>query len=213
MHAIINLIIAHGHPHFLVILQNIIRSYQGFKVIGKASNLTDLLDAAASLKPDIIIIDIGLPGVKGLTHLQALSISCAQAKIIFSWQHEHFTFISEAIQAGCAGCIIQDAYPVDYFIAIKQAMKGEVYYCSQTEKVINIPIKNGAVGDVFAQELSQTYCRLLYCISLGYNSKETALAMGLSKETVDTYRKELRKIIGSRSVHAVVNFMKKNKLL
>jgi DNA-binding NarL/FixJ family response regulator len=213
MHGIINLIIAHGHPHFLVILQNIIRSYQGMRVVGKASNLTDLLDVAASLKPDIIIIDIGLPGLKGLTHLQMLSLSCEQAKLIFSWQHEHFPVISLAIQAGCTGCIIQDANPQDYLIAIKQAMKGEVYYCRQTEKVINTQMKEGADSNALAEELSHTYCRLLYCISLGYNGKETALAMGLSKETVDTYRKDLRKIIGSRSIHAIVNFMKKNALL
>ena len=80
---IINLLIAHSHPVFMVILQNILRSYRGFQIIGKASNAADLLKAATALKPDVIIADIELPGMKDFAALQKLAIHCRYSKVFF----------------------------------------------------------------------------------------------------------------------------------
>ena len=92
-------------------------------------------------------------------------------------------------------------------------MKGEVYYCSRTEKVMN-GIKNlPGTGNVPSKILSETQVKLMYCIWLGYNSKGIALAMNLTKETVDTYRKALRKITGSLSSAAIYSFLKNNGLV
>jgi len=213
MTVIINLIIAHSHPHFLFMLQNIIRSYQGFRVVGKTGNYADLMQMATALNPDVIIADIELPGMSGFTALQQLVADLNQPKIILSWGYHHQPFISEAIAAGCAGCIIHDANPAEYHLAIKQAMKGEVFYCSQTERVMN-GIKNlPGTGNVPAQILSETQFKIMYCIWLGYNSKGIALAMDLTKETVDTYRKALRKIVGSLSSAALYSFLKNNGLV
>ena|SRR5664279_5694295 len=133
----VNLIIAHSHPHFRFILQNIIGSYQGFRIVGKTNNYKGLMEMATDLKPDVIIADIELPGMSGFTALQELTAKLNQPKIILSWRYHHQPFINEAIAAGCAGCIIHHANPTEYHRAVKQAMKGEVFYCSHTEKVIN----------------------------------------------------------------------------
>ena len=213
MHGIINLIIAHGHPHFLFILQNIVRSYQGFRIIGKATKLADLLNATTTLRPDVIIADIALPGMKGFTALQKLAVTCGQAKIILSLQHHHLPVISKAIDTGCAGCIMQDANPAEYSLAIKQAMEGKIFYCRQAEKVINAPKNLAGAGNAVARMLSPVQCRVLYCIWLGYNSKEIAVALQLSKDTVDTYRKALRKIVGSGSISAIERILKENEMI
>ena len=89
MIVVINLIIAHSHPHFLFMLQNIIRSYQGFRVVGKTGNYADLMQMATALKPDVIIADIELPGMKGFTALQQLMADLNQPKIILSWRYHH----------------------------------------------------------------------------------------------------------------------------
>jgi len=212
MNLVVNLIIAHSHPHFLFLIQNIIRSYEGFRVVGKTGHYAELIQMVATLKPDVIIADIELPGMKELAALQLLAL-VSQPKIILSWRYRHQHFINEAIAAGCSGYIIHDANPAEYHLAIKQAMKGEVFYCSQTEKVMS-DIKNlQCTTNVPSQVLSETQVKIIYCIWLGYNSKEIAIAMGLAKETVDTYRKGLRKIIGSLSAVAIYNFLKNNRIL
>lgn len=204
----INLIIAHSHPVFLVILQNILRSYQGLHIIGKATNAAGLLHAAITLNPDVIIADIALPGMKGITALQKLAISRGGAKVILSWQHSHQRVINKAIDAGCAGCIIRDANPADYHLAIKRAMKGEVFYCNQTEKVISARAKGLRTHAAALEIQGEKYSILLHCIWLGYTIKETAVATGLTIETIYTYRKRLKKIFGSLSAAALESFIK-----
>lgn len=206
----INLIIAHSHPVFLVILQNILRSYQGLHIAGKVTNAAGLLQAAAMLKPDIIIADIALPGMKGITALQKLAVSCSGAKVILSWQHSHQRVLSKAIDAGCAGCIIQEANPAGYHLAIKQAMKGEVFYCDHTERVISAGAKGLRTHATLLEIHSEKYGILLHYIWLGYNIKETAVATGLTIETVYTYRKRLKKIFGSLSAASIESLIKKN---
>ena len=210
---IINLLIAHSHPVFLVILQNILRSYQGLHIIGKATTAAGLLQAASILKPDVIIADIALPGMEDFTPLQKLAVSGSQVKVLLSWRRHQQAVINEAMSAGCAGCIIHDATPAEYYLAIKQAVKGEVFYCSHTEKVINSNKNLHNAEDTSAEILSEKHTIMLYCMWLGYNSKEIAIAMGLSKETIDTYRKRLKKIIGSPSFSALEGFMKKNGII
>ena len=143
--------------------------------------------------------------------MQKLAVSCGGAKVILSWQHSHRRVVSKAIDAGCAGCIIQDANPAKYHLAIKRAMKGEVFYCDHTERVISAGSTKGlrAHGAVL-ENYGEKYSILLHCIWLGYNIKETAVATGLTIETVYTYRKRLKKIFGSLSAAAIESLIKKN---
>lgn len=213
MTAIINLIIAHSHPHFLLILQNIIRSYQGFRVVGKAGNFADLMQMATTLKSDVIVADIALPGMRGFTALQELMVALNQPGIILSWSHHHQPVINEVIAAGCAGCIIHDANPAEYLRAIKKTIKGEVFYCSQTERVIGANIQGRDAIAAIPENFNKKYDILLHCIWLGFTIKETAVATELTKETVYTYRKRLKKIFGSLSAAAIHSYLKKNGIV
>jgi two-component system, NarL family, nitrate/nitrite response regulator NarL len=116
----------------------------------------------------------------------------------------------EVIDAGCAGCIVHDASPIEYSTAILQVMKGKAFYCRQTEKVLHAHKKNKGNGADLPEVLSKKYKVVLSCLWRGFNSKEAAVATGLTKKTIDTYRKNLRKIIGSLSAAALENFMREN---
>ena len=209
---IINLIIAHRHPVFVVILQNLLQSYHGLHVTGKASTANSLLEAASRLKPDVIIADIALPGMEGFTALQQLTTT-SQAKIILSWNRDQEAAISEAMLAGCAGCILQEANPTEYYLAIRQAIKGEVFYCDETKRAINTHKNLQPAGDDAAAMLNEKYRMILYCLWLNYKSKDMAIGVKLTKKTIDTYRKKLRKIMGSLSLSAIESLMKKNGLM
>lgn len=210
---ITNLLIAHSHHVFLGILQNILQSYQGLHIIGRASTANGLLKAASLLKPDIIIADIALPGMKGFSTLQKLTAISHQVKIILLWNRDHQAAISEAMLEGCAGCMLQEANPTEYYLAIRQAIKGEVYYCDETKRAINTHKNLQPGGDAAAAMLNEKYRMMLYCLWLGYKSKDMAIGVKLTKETIDTYRKKLRKMMGSSSLSAIESLMKKNGII
>jgi two-component system response regulator NreC len=209
---IINLIIAHRHPVFVVILQNLLQSYQGLHVIGAASTADSLLEATSRLKPDVIIADIALPGMKDFTALQQLATT-SQAKIILSWNRKQQAAIRKAMLTGHAGGILQDTNPIEYYLGIQEAVKGNMYYCSETQKVIDIYKKLRGGNSTKAPMLNEKYLILIYSMWLGYKNKETAKAAMLTKKTIDTYRKNLKKEAGSLSFSAIETLMKKYGLI
>ena len=202
----VTLLIAHNQPFFRQILQNIFQSQAGFTVIGEVTTAAGLLETAPVLQPDFIIADIALRGMGGFATLQKLVSRCREVKVIISWGYPDEQTITAAMSADFAGYIAHNASPGEYLIAIKQAMKGEVFYCRQTEKLMDA--QNVAPGSS-PQLLNEKYCLLIYCIWMGYSSKETAIATDLKESTVNTYKKRVKNLVGSGSLAALESFMKK----
>jgi DNA-binding NarL/FixJ family response regulator len=204
----VTVIIAHSQPHFRHILKNIVQSKEAFRVVGEAANAAELLQATAKLQPDVIIADIALPGMEGFALLRQLAGCCKQAKVIISWRYHDEPVVNEAIAAGCAGCMVHDAPFGDYAVAIKEVMKGNVFYCKQTENLV----KAQANACKALRLLNEKQMALIHCTWIGFDSKETSVATQYKESTVKTYRKRFKNIIGSRSIAAFENFIKKHGL-
>lgn len=209
----ITLIIAHHHQVFRTILQNIFQSQPGIRIIAQCATAVHLVETSIALQPQVIIADVALPGMEGLATLQKLEEGCKESKVILSWRYCDKHIINEAIAAQCAGYIVQDTPPAEYFFALKQAMKGNVFYCSQTERLRNALKKAGEAIASEEEILSEKYLMMAYCLWIGFSTKETAIATSLTESTINTYRKKLKKVLGSGSVAALESFMKKNKIM
>ena len=204
----ITLIIAHNHYLFRTILQNIVQSYAGFCVLAHVDTAAGLLEKTKELAPDVIIADIALTDMEESKALQMLSANCARSRVIISWSYDDEHRVMQAIAEPCAGYIVHDAAPAEYVFAIKQAMKGEVFYCTQTQKLAgrqNIEPAPAAPSE----KLNEKQLMILYCIWLGFISKEIAIATSLTENTINTYRKKFKAISGSRSIAALERFMRK----
>ncbi len=204
----ITVIIAHCHPDFKLILQNIIRSEHRLCLVAIASTAVELLQLALSHLPDIIIADVALPGMDGLNLMGQLAATRKPAQFIFSWHHLDKLLLKPVIAIPSASYIGRDAAPTEYFIAIKEAMQGIPYYCTQTKKLINKPVES-AMDEDLPETFSEKYRVLIYCEILGYSCKETAMATGLSLQSVRIYRTRYKKLLGSRSLEVLVSISAK----
>ena len=204
---IFNLIIAHSHPVITAILHNILRSYRGVQIVSKITTASELLKAVIALKPDIVIADIGFAERKEFTAMRT-----QPCKIILLWQQHQQHKVVKAIHAGCSACIKQDASPTAIIFAVKSAMKGLAFYCSQTEQAMSAGNNKHDTNNSNARALNEKFIIVLYCSRMGWSIKEIAVAAGLSKETVYTYRKRLKKMLGSLNADTIDNFMGENGL-
>jgi len=196
----------------MAILQNTLRSYRGVQIVSKITTAPALLKAAITLKPDIIIADIGLTERKEFTTLQKLAMRTQPCKIILLWQHHQQHKVVKAIRAGCAACIRQDASPTAIILAIKMAMKGQAFYCSHTELAISAGNNQHGANNNNTPVLSEKFIIVLHCSRMGWAIKEIAIAAELSIETVYTYRKRLKKMLGSLNAATIDDYMRKNGL-
>ena len=204
---IFNLIIAHSHPVITAILHNILRSYRGVQIVSKITTASELLKAVIALKPDIVIADIGFAERKEFTAMRT-----QPCKIILLWQQHQQHKVVSAIHAGCAACIKQDASPTAIIFAVKNAMKGQAFYCSQTEQAMSAGNNKYDTTNNNARALNEKFIIVLYCSRMGWSIKEIAVAADLSNETVYTYRKRLKKMLGPLNADTIDNFMRENGL-
>jgi DNA-binding NarL/FixJ family response regulator len=198
--AAITIIVAYSEYLPREILQNIFELKPGFVVIGVPATSASLQKMAAALQPDVIIVDIALDGMKGLKAIQKVMASCPKTKVIISWCYTDERLMAAALAAGCAGYMIEDISPYLYFVAVQDVMNGNIYYCNQTIRLKSPP-----------QLPNKNFAMLSFCMRRGYTSEETAMAAGLTKKTVDTYRKRFKLHVGSLSTAAMLSFIDKQQ--
>ena len=194
----ITVIIGHCHPLFKLILQNIIRSHTTLYLLAVATTAAELLELALLHLPDVILADVALPGMNEVVTLAEMVAIRKPPRFVFSWQYHNEPLLKPIISVTPASFIVRDAPPLEYSIAITNAMRGISYCCPQTQRLLNMPGTLTADAGV-AQRFSEKYLLLFYCEILGYNCKETAIATGLSEQSVKTYRKRYKKLLGSGS--------------
>ncbi len=186
----------HGHQWFRAILYNMLHLRDDLQVTTLTGIAKEMLRETLAVKPDIIIADIS----KAMAHLHQLP---GDVPLLISWQYGEEQLVLGAMSSIKASFIVHDAPPAQYYIAIRQIMKGEEYYCSRSQALRQGTHCVPGAGERIAEK----YFELAYCLLLGYNTKEIAFALGLSERTVETYRKRLRARLGSLSVAALEHFM------
>ena len=156
----ITLIIAHNHHIFRAILHNVLQSHADICILAKVDTGAELLEKTKELAPDVVLAELGLPGMADVAEWQKLVAHCGKTKVVVSWHHGDAHKIPGMILASCAGYIARDAPPVEYLYAVKQAAKGKEFYCSQTQKL------RGSRNEIatFAKSLDDKWLRMLYCI-------------------------------------------------
>jgi len=205
------LIVAHSDPTFREILSTIFQQIESLELVAKAATAAELLQAITTHQPEIIVTDVALSGMEGFT-LGRLAIACRKVKVIISWQYQDEAVMPAAFSARYAGYLVHHASPPDYHTAISEIMKGHVFYCCCSQRYRSLQNTADWPDAAIQEILKEKYLRLAYCIQLNFTNKETALAMELSKDTVDTYRKIFNKALGSQSRTAIENFIRKYEL-
>ncbi len=179
------------------------------RVVGEASNGRDALSLAQRLKPDVAIVDVGLPGLNGidLTH-QLHSLSNRTAVVILSMYGDP-AYVRRALQAGAKGYLLKDAEDQDLIKAVLAVQAGSSYFSPAVSRVV----LDGFLGSVVVPETEDELARLsdrerevLQLVAEGKSSKEIAQMLGLSVSTVESHRKHIMDKLDLHNTAAVVRF-------
>ncbi len=100
---------------------------EGFQVVADASDGQEALRLAASLQPDIAVMDISMPILNGLNAAREMSRSSPKIKTILLTQHEESQYVSEAMEAGVKGYVLKNQVASDLLLAIRQVSRGQTY--------------------------------------------------------------------------------------
>jgi len=160
------------------------------KVVGEASDGEAALRQAIDLKPDVVILDISMPGMNGLAATRAIRNAQPDAIIVTLTRHADDAYLQELLRAGVKGYVLKRSAPTELLQAIRGVAAGGQYLDSTlTARVTaGFVTKQGGRSGPAAPSLTDREAEVLRLIASGYGNKEIAGRLGLSAKTIEAHK-------------------------
>jgi len=204
----ITILLADDHSMLRAGLKLLLESQSDFKVVAEASSGLEALDLASKLQPDLILLDLSMPGLGGLDALPSLRKSVPVAKILILTMHDDPQYLRTALKNGASGYVLKKAADAELTSAIRSVLRGEIYvHPSMTRVLLEdvLPRPDAGAPDAWSS-LSEREQGVLKLVALGHTSAEIAAQLNLSDKTVDTYRARGMEKLGLNNRAALVRF-------
>jgi DNA-binding NarL/FixJ family response regulator len=178
-----------------------------FEVIGEAGTGEEGIELAVRHCPDVVVLDINLPGQNGIAVAGILRHRVPAARILMLSVHRHAEYILESVRAGAHGYLPKDSLPARLRQAVVAVARGERYFervaADQTEPVVPIL---AAAGSQRLELLTRRERDVLIGVASGKTNKEIAVDLGLGVRTVESYRESLGRKLGITSAAGLTRF-------
>jgi two-component system, NarL family, response regulator NreC len=179
-------------------LKLLIDSQPDMTVVSEASDGNEAIASAVALKPDVIVIDISMPGMNGLTATRKLKQLKSDVAIVTLTRHADDSYLQELLRAGVSGYVLKQSAPTELLQAIRAAAGGRQYLDSAlTARVTAAFLGNpGNRVSRTAATVSARESEVLQLIASGYSNKEIAARLSLSVKTVEAHKANAMKKLG-----------------
>jgi two-component system, NarL family, response regulator NreC len=208
----VKLLIADDHAVLRAGLKLLLNSEPDMEVVGEAANGLDAVRMVGELNPDILLLDISMPGLSGQAALRIIKDEHPEVKVLVVSMHEDESYVHEMLKAGADGYVPKKAADVELLAAIRATARGEHF--------IHASLTSGLISDFkprqgveVASELSQREREVLYLLARGYTNQETAERLLLSTKTVETYKLRIKDKLGLHGRAELVRYAMENGLM
>ena len=213
----LKLLLADDHKLLRSGLKLLLLGHKDIEIAGEAENGLQVLQLLESLKPDLVLLDLSMPGLNGLDCLKEIKSRFPATKVLILTMHEDENHIRLAMQAGADGYIKKSAADVELFTAIDTVRDGKIYLSSHDSNILlqNLLQKEPAPTDEMAPYtlLSPRERDVLRYLVHGYSLSEIGEKLNLSIKTVDTYKIRLMEKLQATKKSELVNYALKYGLL
>lgn len=208
------ILLADDHAVLRSGLKLLLESQPDFEVIGEASTGLETLDLAERLQPDLILLDLSMPGLNGLDALPALRKVAPQAKILILTMYDDPQYLRATLKQGASGYVLKKAADAELISAIRAVLRGDMYvHPAMTRALLDDMLPKLETTQDAWETLSEREREVLKLVALGHTSVEIAEMLHLSDKTVETYRARGMEKLGLKSRAALVRYALKKGLL
>jgi len=171
-------------------LKRLLEEQDDLDVVGQAASGEEALKLARELKPDVVLMDINMPGMGGLEATRRLLASDPDIKILAVSMYGEEPYPSRLLEAGAVGYISKDSAAEEVVSAVRQVAAGKSYVASAIASKLAVSLIKGSGGSPFNQ-LSQREMQVALMVTQGQSTQAISDALCLSPKTVSTYRYRL----------------------
>ncbi|HAZ13427.1 MAG: hypothetical protein A2X86_14615 [Bdellovibrionales bacterium GWA2_49_15] len=198
MQEAIQVFLVDDHPVFREGIKARLENEADFKVVGEAGDGAEALSKMATLTPDVMLLDIGLPTMNGLEVAKFARANYPRTEILVLTMHNRPEYAQRFLQLGVKGFVIKDSPAELLSLAIRQVAKGEHYI----DERMNAPHPK-----LETEELSKREQEILQMLGQCSRNKDIAAKLGISVRTVEGHRRLIMKKMNFENIHALIRYV------
>ena len=200
--------IVEDHPVFREGLAQLVKAEQDLTVSGQAGDAAQALRAIARLKPDLVLVDITLPGKSGLELIKELRSQNRQIKLLVVSMHDEALYADRVLRAGGDGYIMKQEDPEEIIHAIRDVLDGHTYVSEQVMAARSTisPERRSRAKTRPLEKLTDSEIEILALLGQGKGNLEIAQQIHLSVAAVSTHCTQIQKKLNLKSTNALVRY-------
>lgn len=208
----IRVMIADDHAILRAGLRSLLALQEDMELIAEAIDGQDAVAKAEQNKPDVLLMDITMPGMNGIEALKHVRKVSPESRVLILTMHDDHAYLRSVLAAGGSGYLVKRAADTELLAAIRTVHQGRSYIDvgldnNQLQAVLdNEEQESTDAGSRSLDTLSERERQVLELVALGYTHKEVGEELSVSVKTVETYRSRLSEKLGLRSRAELVKF-------
>ena len=190
----LRILLADDHVVMRKGLRALLERQSNLEIVGESENGRETIDLAASLIPDVVVMDVGMPVLNGIEATKTIVAQNPQISVVILSMHVDESYVMRALKAGARGYLLKDSAPADLMSAIRAVSQKKSFFSPKVshilaEDYVRVLKQKGAVD---SYDLLTTREReILQLIAEGSSNKEIAAALNISPYTVETHRSHI----------------------
>jgi DNA-binding NarL/FixJ family response regulator len=211
----LRIVVADDHEIVRQGIRALLQGHPGWEVCGEAANGREAVEKTTQLKPDIVILDIGMPSLNGLDATRQILHDDPQAKVLILTMHESEQVVREVLEAGARGYLLKSDAGRDLTAAVEALQRNKTFF---TSKVAEMVLENFRKGKTRTETpvkevLTAREREVVQLLAEGKSTKEVAVVLGLSVKTAETHRSNVMRKLGIHSVSELVLYAVRNNIV
>ncbi len=203
----IRILLVDDHTILRVGLRAYLRYHEDMEVVGEASDGGEAAALVAKLEPDVVLMDIAMPGVNGIEATRLILQQNPATRVLILTQHDDSEHILQLLQSGAAGYVLKDVLGTDLLIAIRKVAQGETFLSPAVGQILAQEMVNaGKDKRVPHDGLTPRELQVLKHVAAGRTNAQVAAALSISENTVAWHRANLMGKLGVHSAAELVRY-------
>ena len=208
------ILIADDHEVVRHGIRVMVQSCPNLEVCGEASDGRQAVQLATKLRPDVVIIDIGMPQLNGLDATRQIVHEVPNVKVLILTMHESEQIVREVLAAGARGYLLKSDAGRDLISALEALAGSKTFFTSKVAEIVLETYLNGGPGHPVPKDvLTSREREVVQLLAEGKTTKEVAVALGLSVKTAETHRSNLMRKLDVHSVSQLVLYAVRNNIV
>jgi two-component system nitrate/nitrite response regulator NarL len=205
----IRVLLVDDHPFVREGIKSHLATQTGIEVVGEAGSGHEALQQASRLRPDLVLMDISMPGMNGLEAISRLRKTAPSARVLVLTMHDNREYIAQVFRLGARGFVRKDGSPEELVRAIHAVNAGEAFFGPGVSSVLLEEFAQGGSGTAppaSAMALSDREREVLAGVAEGLGNKDIARRLGVGVRTVQTHREHIMRKLDIHTVAGLTRF-------